>query len=254
MKAKFTFIIFIATLITSCGNADETDNGNSTNDSTQVENRDTLSEQLTSTFVYGIDISKYQGDEVDFFEFKNDSLTFIICKATEGITYTDPDFSQNWTNITEKGYVGGAYHFYRSNDNPDQQADHFLAAISNVSQDHLPAIVDFEGEGIIGDPSADQVEADLLSFLNTIEKSTGRVPIIYTNHYIGNKYLTSSSFAKYPLWIADYSDADEPTIPSIWENEGWAIWQRTDSYSIGGVSNDLDLFNGSLQEFKAFLK
>ena len=64
--------------------------------------------------IYGIDISMYQGKEVGEIHKKNDSLGFIICKATEGITYTDPDFSYNWKNIKEKSFIRGAYHFYRS--------------------------------------------------------------------------------------------------------------------------------------------
>lgn len=46
------------------------------------------SSQTIAQFVYGIDISKYQGDEVAFLDKQKDSLSFIICKATEGITYT----------------------------------------------------------------------------------------------------------------------------------------------------------------------
>ena len=64
-------------------------------------------------FVYGIDVSDFQGDEVDFLDKQKDSLSFVICKATEGITYTDPEFQNNWKTIPEKGFIRGAYHFYR---------------------------------------------------------------------------------------------------------------------------------------------
>ncbi len=44
--------------------------------------------------IKGIDVSKYQHSEIDEID-EADSLSFIICKATEGITYVDPKFKQN---------------------------------------------------------------------------------------------------------------------------------------------------------------
>ena len=87
----------------------------------------------TKTIVYGIDISKYQGDEVDLLNKKKDSLSFIICKATEGITYTDPKFHQNWQLISAKKFIKGAYHFYRCQDDPIKQAAHYLNTIQTFN-------------------------------------------------------------------------------------------------------------------------
>jgi lysozyme len=56
------------------------------------------------------------------------------------------------------------------------------------------------------------VRKTLLAFLVIIEKSTGRLPIIYTDANIGNSYL-DGSFKRYPLWIANYSNADAPSMP-----------------------------------------
>ena len=40
-------------------------------------------EEKTKSFVFGIDISHYNNNEIDLIEKRKDSLHFIICKATK---------------------------------------------------------------------------------------------------------------------------------------------------------------------------
>ncbi len=204
--------------------------------------------------IYGIDISQYQGDEVDLMSRKKDSLKFIICKATEGITYTDPNFDNNWKMISENGYIRGAYHFYRSNDDAQSQADNYLNAIASIKKTDIPPIVDFEEGSIVDSQSTADIQTNLLKFLNIIEKQTNRTPMIYTDINTGNKYLDSSDFSNYPLWIANYTDAKQPDLPNAWKDKGWYFWQQSDDYNINSTINDFDIFNGNLIDLKAFIK
>lgn len=217
-------------------------------------NGDLLTSSTVSTFLYGIDISKFQGNEVEMLNSTKDSLTFVICKATEGITYTDPDFAANWKNIAAKGFIRGAYHFYHCNDAPATQAANFLAHIMPLRAIDLPPIVDFENGGIPSGSAIDEVQKNLLSFLKLIEEKTNRKPMIYTNINVGNKYLNNSAFADYALWVADYNGQAEPQVPIAWQDQSWAFWQKSSSYSIGKIKNDFDLFNGSRADLKKFNK
>ncbi|WP_028889422.1 GH25 family lysozyme [Tenacibaculum ovolyticum] len=205
-------------------------------------------------FVYGIDISKYQGDEITELSKQKDSLSFIICKATEGITYTDPKFSYNWKMIKEKSFIRGVYHFYRSDDDPIAQANHFTNTIGSIKKSDIPPIIDFEAGGIDVSQSVEEVQHTLKIFINQLEKTLDRKPIIYTSVFTGNKYLNDSFFANYKLWIANYNGEKSPDLPNTWKEKGWLIWQRSDSYKLDGVTDDLDMFNGSLEEFKIFIK
>jgi len=207
-----------------------------------------------SSLVYGIDISKYQGDEVDFINKKTDSLQFIICKATEGITYTDPNFAHNWTTISEKKFIRGAYHFYRCNDDPIAQAKNYLSAIANLKSTDFPPIIDFEEGGIDKSQSVEQIQSTLLIFINEIETKLKRKPIIYTDVNTGNKYLNKTAFASYPLWIANYNNKKQPDLPTTWKNTKWILWQKSASYKIGTTVNDFDVFNGSLSNLQKFIK
>lgn len=203
----------------------------------------------TNKNVYGIDISHYQGDIVSKLK-ESDNITFVICKATEGITYTDPDFESNWKALSDRNIIKGAYHFYISSDSPEKQAAHF---IQTASKPDIQPILDIETLGIKAPITPEVLQADLLVFLNLIEKSYNRIPIIYTNPYFANEYITKSEFSKYPLWIADYAKKSEPYVPTVWKDKGWTIWQKSESYTVESDTSDFDIFNGNLDKFKQFI-
>lgn len=246
----------ISIALFSCDNT--TDNSDPTNpvenkdkDSTKaiapIDNPEKVSDQSP---VYGIDISKYQGDEMDLLNKSEDSLSFVICRSSQGITYTDPNFSKNWKEIKEKGFIRGAYHFYMSDDSPEQQAEHFLSLISDLEATDFPPVIDFEELSIAEGSDKEQVIEDLWTFIFLIEEKSGRKPIIYTDVNIGNSYLTASRFANYTLWIANYTSAESPTMPGAWKGMDWTLWQKTDDYHFENIQNDFDLFNGDLDDLK----
>lgn len=203
---------------------------------------------------YGIDISKFQGDEIDLLDQQQDSLSFVICKATEGITYTDPSFKNNWKTIPEKGFIRGAYHFYRTVDDPKKQAANFLNAIKDIQANDIPPIVDFEGAGIDPSQSIGTIQDGLKIFLNTIEEKLNRKPMIYTDIPTGNKYLDNPIFGDYALWIALYEDLEQPKLPLAWNDKQWSFWQKESDYAIGKQKNDFDVFNGDLDDLTSFIQ
>jgi lysozyme len=184
---------------------------------------------------------------------ENDSLNFVICRSTEGITYTDPTFANNWKLCKEKGFIRGAYHFYRSDDDPSAQVDNFLNAIKGMEDSDLPPIIDFEEESIASGSDKETVIEDLWKFIFLLEQKTGRTPIIYTDENIGNSYLTAARFANYPLWIADYNPGTEPRMPGAWKGMKWVLWQKTDKYMFENIQDDFDSFNGSMDDLKSFI-
>lgn len=215
----------------------------------------TIKKSKNVNFCYGIDISRFQGDELASSTFKNiDSLKFVICKATEGITFTDPKFTSNWQILKKQKIIRGAYHFYHIKDDPIKQASNFLTSLKNLAALDMPPILDFEDTSIDSKDDIAKIQRNVLLFLKTIEGKTKRTPIIYTNNSTANTYLNDSQFAKYPLWIADYKSITTPKVPEIWKNKGWSFWQKSSEYKIGSITNDLDVFNGNLQTLKKFIK
>lgn len=204
--------------------------------------------------VYGLDISLNQATEIDKLSPAANGLAFIICKATDGVGYIDPDFANNWSKAAQNGFIRGAYHFYRCADDPTVQAKKFVKAVGSLSAGDLPPAIDIEEAGLAKCPEDyDKVRTSVLIWLTTVETATGRKPLIYTDVSTATTYLNDSEFASYPLYIADYG-VSEPTIAdTVWANTGWVFWQKSGSYLIGKTENDYDAFNGDMDALRSFI-
>ncbi len=262
MKKTITLLTVLACLFFACESSVQ-DTANQKIDDIKDAATETINDQKEKIDqaikkevkpAYGIDVSKFQGDEINMLDSKKDDLTFVICKATEGITYTDPYFKKNWKTIPEKGFIRGAYHFFRSQDDPLLQTQHFLSAIEDLKVTDIAPIVDFESGGIDPSQTVEEVRDNLLAMLEGIKVQSPRNPIIYTDIYTANKYLTDRAFSKFPLWMAYYTQEEEPKIPATWKEKGWTFWQKTSSYQINGEKNDFDVFNSDLEALKSFIE
>jgi lysozyme len=193
----------------------------------------------------GIDVSDHQ-ETVDWNAVRQAGKVFAFIKATDGITYTDPDFATNWSGARAAGLLRGAYHFYETNDDPAAQAENFLNAVQLAPGD-LPPVVDIERTK--SGQSAGQVIQDLQTWLDVVEQATGLVPIIYTSPGYWDS-LGTSAFGRYPLWVAEYG-VQSPKLPAGWAS--WTFWQSSESGTVAGVSGavDLDVFSGTLADLAA---
>lgn len=251
----FTLLFFAACDLDSNSNTETTTSDQTSEASTKEDIP--KAESLLATIdkiASGIDLSKFQGTEIDLLQANKDSLSFVICKATEGITYTDPQFQNNWTMIPKQGFIRGAYHFYRTADDPTKQAENFIQAISDIASTDLPPIVDFEGAGIDTSQSVETIQKDLMTFLEIVNTKLNRKVMIYTDHPTGNKYLNNPTFSNYALWIAWYPKTEAPEIPVAWKNESWTFWQKSSSYQIDHQKNDFDIFKGDQEALEEFIK
>ena len=61
--------------------------------------------------VMGVDVSSYQA-EINMSKLKEQNIEFIYIKATEGSTYQDDRFAENWGNAAKAELLSGAYHFF----------------------------------------------------------------------------------------------------------------------------------------------
>lgn len=194
--------------------------------------------------VQGVDVSKYQGT-IDFTKIKAAGMTYVFVKATEGITGVDPDYARNVTAARAAGLVVGSYHFYETDDDPSAQFGNFRQH-ADVKPGDLPPVVDIE---VLAKGSRPDLADDLKSFLAQLEQAYGAKPILYSGVSFANEYL--ASFGAYPLWVAEYTSASAPKVPSGWST--WAFWQYSQSGSVAGINGavDMDRFNGTATQFDA---
>lgn len=197
--------------------------------------------------VHGIDVSHHQGtidwNAVKATEKEEYPIRFAFMKATEGGDYKDRRFDENFRRVGEVGLIRGAYHFYNPNTDPIRQADFFISQVRLVKGDLAP-VLDIERKP----RDKAQLQADLMTFLHRLEQHYGVKPIIYTSYKYRTRYLDNPKFDHYPFWIAHYY------VDALSYEGAWHFWQHTDYGTVPGIEHsvDLNVFNGSWDEFKAY--
>lgn len=215
---------------------------NSEIDEQRAESNGIVGSDSLQTPILGIDVSHFQGN-VNWHKVRDANIRFVYDKATQGIHFTDPDYVQNKTGAHSVGLLHGSYHFYTTDTGGKAQADHFIGVVDYGVGD-IPPMLDLEQAGIKGDVDIPTLQKEILIWLNAVENELKVKPIIYTNNPFGNRYLNHPDFKEYELWIAEYG-VKTPKIPTVWQDKGWLIWQRTDRAEVEGVIGkvDHDLFN-----------
>lgn len=252
MYTKTIFnLIFIILIFNACQveNSQKVANNKTTKDS--IADTENIVDRPN---VKGIDVSHFQGD-LNWQELDSIGLVFAICKATEGITYQDPDLTKNWKGIHSTKLSGGAYHFFMSNDDPNKQVSNFTTALGSIKETDLAPILDLEAGGLVGIIDTVKYQQNVLIWLKAIEEYYGKTPIVYTNPNFANMYLNFEAIGEYPLWIAQYG-VDEPQLPKAWRNKAWVFWQNKQTGTLHGAHGealDHDEFNGNLEAFNTFL-
>ncbi|MEV5506072.1 lysozyme [Streptomyces orinoci] len=203
-------------------------------------------------FVEGVDVSSHNGN-VPWGSLYRSGVRFAWAKATEGTSYTNPYFTQQYDGPYQAGMIRGAYHFaLPDNSSGAAQAAYFAGHGGGWSADGrtLPGVLDMEynpyGEACYG-LSARQLTHWMADFFATYRDRTGRDAVLYTTtgwwHRCTGDYTGFGSVN--PLWTARYG-ATPGALPAGWSFH--TVWQYTDS---GPTVGDHDRFNGSYARLKA---
>ncbi len=198
--------------------------------------------ELVKNPVKGLDVSHYD-EKIDFSKVRASGFEFCWAKATEGLTYYDKKYSINRVQAKAAGLLFGAYHFFRPGSDPLKQAEHFLSKAKIEKGDLLPAF-DWEVSQGFGDVKKAKL------FLDHVEDAIGKKMVIYGPPYMLDGLSLSSAFAEYPLWVAHYTNLS-PLIPSPWTH--CSFHQYSEKGSVPGIpapDEDMDLWNGSLENLK----
>ena len=198
--------------------------------------------------IRGVDVSEYQGD-IDWSVLATRDIDFAFIKATEGSSYTDEHFSENWENAAKTDLRIGAYHFFSLESLGKSQAEHFCDTVQTVDN-MLPPVVDVEPYGTYNDITEKDI-SELKNWLTVTEENYGVKPMIYTTSKWYNKQI-KDSFPDYDIWIRSvYSKPDK--------NVNWTFWQYSDRTQLDGYDGqekyiDMNVFCGSAEEFLDYPK
>ncbi|MBR1889020.1 MAG: glycoside hydrolase family 25 protein [Alloprevotella sp.] len=196
--------------------------------------------------IFGIDISHHQAD-IDWERLEKStiggsSISFIFVKATEGTTYLDENFNENFYQARRHGFIRGAYHYYLPTLPARDQAEHFLHQV-HLEEGDLPPVLDIEETG---GKSAQRLRRDALLWLQTVEKAYGVKPILYTSYKFKTSYLNTEEFESYPYWIAHYY------VKNLTYEGEWRFWQYSDVGRLDGIREkvDFNIYNGSIYDLR----
>ena len=203
--------------------------------------------------VRGVDISCYQGD-IDWDVLSRQGIAFAFIKATEGSSFVDQCFEMNYRNALQTDLRVGAYHFFSFDSPGETQAENYIAHVPKADGT-LPPVVDFEfydGKGN-DPPDPDDTRKELNVLLDRLEAHYGAKPVIYATEKSYNLYL-SGHYEAYDIWIRSILTAPKPL-----ENQTWTFWQYTNRKRLDGYEGteyfiDMNVFNGSVDEFDNYAK
>jgi GH25 family lysozyme M1 (1,4-beta-N-acetylmuramidase) len=208
-----------------------------------ILNRKTENTKLTkSKYVFGIDISHYQGN-INWRKVAgtHHPIKFVYIRSTMGINGKDKRYAANYRNAKKQGFLVGAYHYYRPNENSTRQFNNFAATVK-LRKGDLPPVLDIE---LIGRQSRASIVKGVLNWLRLAQRKYGVKPVLYTGRHFYDKYLKGRG-GNYYLWISSFSSKHKI------KHHDWTFHQFTDKVRVTGIRSTVDGndFNGTLEELK----
>ena len=193
--------------------------------------------------VMGVDVSNHQA-EVDMGALADQGVQFVYIKATEGASYVDDYFDENWRAAESSGLPRGAYHFFSFDTPGADQAQNFIQTVGPLDGCLIPVVdVEWYGDKKQNPPAKEDVVRELKAYLDALEAEYGVKPMIYATG-LYEDYL-AADFDDYPRWMRSVY------LPVwLYVGDDWLLWQYSDTGELEGSSGheksfDLNALNPS---------
>lgn len=197
-----------------------------------------------------VDVSYWQGSNIDFKKVKAAGIDAVIIRAGYGNSKAQKDkfFDTNYNKAKSAGLKIGAYWYSYAGwggvnpiDDAKDEAAACLSVVHGKSFD-LPIYYDLEEQNKPNIPSfgREKCTAIAKAFCEAI-KAGGYSAGVYANLNWFSNYLNYDELkAELSIWLAQWSD--EPSLECD-------IWQNSDNGSINGISGNVDtdvIFNAGI--------
>lgn len=220
----------------------------------------------------GTDVSGYQ-PVISWPFAKNAGVTYGWAKATEGTTYTNPEYLEQQAGARAVGIYIGSYHFARPSKNPnitgpnsaEAEAQFFWSVASNYVKAggfFMVPMLDWEDVNMSNQLSTATCSAWVNQWCNSVSNYafangvSGVKPVVYTGAWYSTPSGTysglSTAVTNWPGWIAAYTSnfPQSGGPPSSYPWPTWTFWQYADTNWTGG---DSDVFNGTAAGLSAHI-
>ena len=192
----------------------------------------------------GIDVSVWQGNNIDFNKVKANGISFVIIRAGYGKSVKDKYFETNYEKAKNAGLKVGAYWYSYANTVGDGiiEANGFLNAIKG-KQFEYPVYYDIEEKDILN-KGVDFCSSLADNFCKTLENAGYFAGIYTSTSYLPN--FNESIRTKYTLWVAEWGSRCN-------YNERHGMWQYSSNGSVNGINGRVDM-DVSYEDFEGAIK
>lgn len=188
---------------------------------------------VSGTTVKCIDISTWQGSNVDFNKVKKAGINYVIIRAGYGQT-KDNQFENNYYKAKAAGMKVGVYWFSYSTtvSGGITEANACIKHLNGKKLD-LPIYYDLEYEPALQTLGYDNYRKMTYNFCDTIKKSGYRAGV-YASASDYTSYFSPTDFYNrgYSVWNAHWAKSTPVTCD---------IWQYSETGSVNGVPTDVDM-------------
>lgn len=183
----------------------------------------------------GIDVSQWQGTDINFNKVKAAGYSFVIIRAGYGrsASQKDPYFETNYKKAKAAGLKIGAYWYSYADsiDDAKTEAAAFISIIKGKTFE-MPLYFDLEEPKQFARGRAFCSEL-VKAFCNALE-AAGFWAGLYISRSPLQNYITSEVANRYALWVAEYNSR---------LNYGgqYGMWQFSSTGKVDGIADNVDL-------------
>lgn len=189
----------------------------------------------------GIDIASYQaGINIGAMT----TTDFVMVKATQGVSYTNPYFTKHAGDTEKAGKLLGIYH-YAGGNSAAAEADFFWSRFKPYKGRAIP-VLDWEGNQ---NSKFSQGPGWVKPFVERFYELSGVYPLIYMSKSVCRSHNWSWVAARCGLWCAQYANFNRTNYQSKpWtDSKGIGAWSQMTIYQyssrgrVTGYGNDVDI-------------
>ncbi|MBE6927910.1 MAG: hypothetical protein E7467_05415 [Ruminococcaceae bacterium] len=191
-------------------------------------------------YAHGVDLSEWQGGEVDFFKIKEQGYSFVILRAGFSV-YIDEYFERNYAAAKEAGLHVGVY-LYSYADTVEEvlrEADALKGWLKGKKLEY-PVYYDMEEPETHGKMPAAALTELSMSFLNSMADDGWLVGLYSCKSWLDSKLETDKICAQYECWMALYLSSGSYATYDRYD-EFCGMWQYSATGRVEGVPGNVDM-------------
>lgn len=189
---------------------------------------------------YGVDLSEWQGSQVDFSEIREQGYSFVILRAGFA-DQEDACFERNYAAAREAGLNIGVYFYsYAGNAELARNEANALKGFLAGKILEYPVYYDIEEPNIHSSMEPEQITEIALAFMDSMASDGWLTGLYSCKSWLNHKIETDIVCADYECWMAMYlPDGSCDTYDKY--DEYCGMWQYSSTGTVDGVPGNVDL-------------